>query len=214
MYSFSYFKEQDQRLIQDFMEEHPFVFLTGSFASGKQVATQIPVLVEERNGELFVQGHIMRNTDHHKAFVENPNALVVFTGPSAYVSASWYSDPKTGSTWNYMSVHVTGQVRFMTNEQLVELMRKFTLKFEGGNTQSETIYDNLPNTFLDKMMPAIVGFEIKAEFVDNVFKLSQNRDEQSYDNIISKLEERGGDSATIANEMKKRKDQLFAPGAQ
>lgn len=214
MYSFSYFKEQDRQVVRDFIETHPFAFLTGSFASGKQVATQIPVWVEERNGELFVQGHIMRNTDHHKALVENPNALVVFTGPSAYVSASWYSDPKTGSTWNYMSVHVMGQVRFMTNEQLVELMRKFTLKFEGGNTQSETIYDNLPDAFLDKMMPAIVGFEIKAEFVDNVFKLSQNRDEQSYDNIISKLEEQGGDSAAIADEMKKRKDQLFAPGAQ
>ena len=209
MYNFSYFKEHDQQVIRDFIEEHPFAFLTGSSASGKQVATQVPVLMEERNGELFVQGHIMRNTDHHKAFMENPNALIVFTGPSAYVSASWYSDPKTGSTWNYMSVHMSGQLRFMTNDELVELMRKFTLKFEGGNTQSETIYDNLPNAFLDKMMPAIVGFEIKAELVDNVFKLSQNRDEKSFENIISKLEERGGDSAAIANEMKQRKDQLF-----
>ena len=85
----------------------------------------------------------MRNTDHHKAFVENPNAMLVFTGPSCYVSASWYSNPQIGSTWNYMSVHVAGQINFMTNDELIAFMRKLTLKFEKGNTESLTIYDNL-----------------------------------------------------------------------
>jgi transcriptional regulator len=212
MYKFSYFKEKDKQVLLDFMEDNPFACLTGGFLSGAQVATQIPVLFEEKNGELFLQGHIMRNTDHHKAFVENPNALVVFTGPSAYVSASWYSNPQIGSTWNYMSVHVNGQIKFMSSDELIQFMRKFTLKFEKGNTNSMTIYDNLPAAFLGKMMPAIVGFEIKAEKLENVFKLSQNRDEKSYLNIISKLEEQGGNSALIALEMEKRKAALFPPG--
>jgi transcriptional regulator len=170
--------------------------------------------VEERNNELFLQGHIMRNTDHHKAFIENPNALLVFTGPGCYVSASWYSNPQIGSTWNYMSVHVAGQVTFMPNEALIAFMRKLTLKFEKGNAESQTIYDNLPDSFLNKMMPAIVGFEIKAEKIENVFKLSQNRDEKSYLNIIAKLEEEGGNSTLIASEMRKRKAALFPPGAE
>lgn len=214
MYSFSYFKEKDKQTILDFIEEYPFAFLTGSHLTGKQVATQIPVLYEERNGYLFLQGHIMRNTDHHKAFNENPNALVVFTGPSTYVSASWYSNPHIGSTWNYMSVHISGQVKYMTSDELVALMKKFTLKFEKNNINSPTIYDNLPEPFLSKMMPAIVGFEIKADTIDNVFKLSQNRDEKSYQNIISELEEQGGNSALIAKEMKKRQLELFPPGTE
>lgn len=214
MYNFSYFKEKDRQTLLDFMEAHPFAFITGSYLSGTQVATQVPVLWEERNGELFLQGHIMRNTDHHKAFVENPKTLLVFTGPSAYVSASWYTNPQIGSTWNYMSVHVQGQIHFMTNEGLMELMRKLTLKFENGNTQSPTIYDNLPPGFLDKMLPAIAGFEIKAEKIDNVFKLSQNRDEKSYLHIISKLEAQGGNPALIAAEMKKRKEELFPAGME
>lgn len=213
MYHFSYFKENDQLEILRFLEENPFAFLTGSFNSGAQVATQIPLLFERRNGELFVQGHIMRNTDHHKALMETPHALVVFTGPDCYVSASWYSHPQIGSTWNYMSVHLQGQVRFMTDQELIQFMRRFTLKFEEGNTASQTIYDNLPDSFLSKMMPAITGFEMKADKLDNVFKLSQNRDEQSYLNIISRLEAKGGKSALIAQEMKKRKDALFPPGA-
>ncbi|NJL11912.1 MAG: FMN-binding negative transcriptional regulator [Microscillaceae bacterium] len=203
MYNFSYFKEKDEQIIMDFAENNPFAFLTGSFSSGKQVATQIPVLLEKRASHLIVQGHFMRNTDHHKAFIENPQALLVFTGPNTYVSASWYSNPQTGSTWNYMSVHMSGQMHFMSSEELIQFMRKFTLKFENGNAASLTIYDNLPNSYLDKMMPAIVGFEIEVEKVENVFKLSQNRDEESYLSIISKLEEMGGDGALIAMEMKK-----------
>lgn len=214
MYNFSYFKEKDKKAITDFIEEHPFAFMTGCFLSGKQVATQVPVVMEERDGALFFQGHIMRNTDHHKALVENPNALLLFTGPSCYVSASWYSNPQIGSTWNYMSVHVAGQVSFMTDEELVRFMRKLTLKFENGNTQSLTIYDNLPDSFLSKMMPAIAGFEVKADSIENVFKLSQNRDEKSYRNIISKLEERGGQSALVASEMRKRQSELFPEGVE
>lgn len=214
MYNFSYFKEKDRQIILNFIEENPFAFLTGSNLSGSQVATQIPILIEERQGELFLQGHIMRNTDHHKAFAENPNALVVFTGPNTYVSASWYSNPQIGSTWNYMSVHINGQINFMPEAELVLFMKKLTLKFEKGNIQSPTIYDNLPDEFLKKMMPAIVGFEIKAERVENVFKLSQNRDEKSYLNIITKLEQQGGESALIAVEMQKRKSELFPPGVE
>ncbi len=214
MYNFSYFKEKDKQTILDFIEDNPFAFMTGSYLAGTQVATQIPVLPEERNGELYLQGHIMRNTDHHKAFIENPNALIVFTGPSCYVSASWYSNPQIGSTWNYMSVHITGQVNFMTNDELAAFMRKLTLKFEKGNIESPTFFDNLPDHFLSKMMPAIVGFEIKAEKLENVFKLSQNRDEKSYINIITKLEEQGGSSALIASEMKKRKAELFPAGVE
>jgi len=211
MYHISYFKEKDKRIILDFMDEYPFAFMTGSKLNGEQVATQIPILIEERDGELYLQGHIMRNTDHHKAFIENPKALVVFTGFNAYVSASWYSNPQIGSTWNYMSVHVNGNVDFMSNEGLIQFMKKLTLKFENGNTQSQTIFENLSDDYLSKMLPAIVGFEIKAEKIENVFKLSQNRDEKSYLNIISKLEEQGGSSGFVANEMLKRKSELFPP---
>lgn len=214
MYHFSYFKEKKKQLLLDFIEQNPFAFLTGSYSSGEQVATQIPVLLEVRDGELFLQGHIMRNTDHHKAFAENPNALLVFSGPSTYVSASWYTNPVSGSTWNYMSVHVNGQVNFMSNYELISFMRKLTLKFEKENTESQTIFDNLPAEYLDKMMPAIVGFEIKADKIDNVFKLSQNKDEKSYLNIISKLEELGGNSAIIAYEMKLRQTELFKPNTE
>jgi len=209
MYNFSYFKEHDQKELLTFLHKHPFVFLTGSFSNGAQVATQVPVLIEERDGALFIQGHIMRKTDHHKALIENPKALAVFTGPHTYVSASWYENPLSGSTWNYMSVHLHGNIRFMSNEELVQFMRKFTLKFEGGNEDSPTIYDNLPASYTDKMMPAIVGFELKADTIENVFKLSQNKDEKTYRNIISNLKAQGGNASLVAEEMVNRTNKVF-----
>lgn len=196
------------------LSDAPLAFLTGSFLNGRQAATQVPLLFEEREDDLYLTGHIMRNTDHHKAFAENPDVLAVFTGPDAYVSASWYANPRIGSTWNYMSVHVQGRLRFMTDDELVAFMRAFTLKFEGGNTGSTTIYDNLPADYLKKMMPGIVGFEIRAENVDNVFKLSQNRDLKSYGNIIDQLEKKGGKAFLVAQEMQKRKTALFPPGVE
>ena len=216
MYNLSYFKENDKQVLLQFINDNPFAFLTGSNLKGEQVATQIPVLFEERESNLYLQGHIMRNTDHHKAFVENPNVLTVFTGAHTYVSASWYTNPQIGSTWNYMSVHIHGKLRFFSDNDLIQFMKKLTLKFENNNSKSPTIYDNLPNSFLKKMMPAIVGFEIKAEKINNVFKLSQNRDEQSFRNIIGKLEKQNekGNARQIADEMKKRLEQLFPPGEE
>lgn len=212
MYNLPYFKEEDKQTLIQFLYEHPFAFLTGSFADGKQVATQVPLLVEEKEGKLMLQGHIMRKTDHHKAFLENPKVLAVFTGPHTYVSASWYTNPQIGSTWNYMSVHLRGTIQFLDEDALRSLLRKLTLHFENNNTASPTIYDNLPDDFIQHMLPAIVAFEIEVSEMENVYKLSQNRDEKSYHNIIAKLEEQGGDSALIAAEMKRRAEKLFPKG--
>ncbi|MBT8309200.1 MAG: FMN-binding negative transcriptional regulator [Flavobacteriaceae bacterium] len=209
MYNFSYFKEKDKQVLLRFLNDYPFAFLTGSNSAGQQVATQVPILIEEREGDWYLQGHIMRKTDHHKAFLENDQILAVFTGPHAYVSATWYTDQQMGSTWNYMSVHLKGRIRFLPEEDLIAFMKNLTLKFENNNSDSPTIYDNLPDDYLNKMLPAISAFEIKVEEMENVFKLSQNRDEESYRNIIAHLEEQRGISALVATEMRNRLNELF-----
>ena len=209
MYSLPYFKENDQEVVLQFMREHPFVILAGCDEDNKPVITQVPVLIEQRGDKLILQAHIMRQTDHHKAFEKNPNVLAVFTSPHTYVSASWYENPYQGSTWNYMSVHARGKLRFTDADGLIALMKKFTLHFENNNHQSPTIYDNLPEEYTSRLIKAIIGFEIEVESIENVFKLSQNRDEKSYHTIIGKLQQQGEAGAYIAEEMKKRASQVF-----
>lgn len=208
MYSLPYFKEKDQQVVMDFIHQHPFAFIAGCL-DGKPVATQIPVFIEEREGKLFLTGHMMRQTDHHKAFESNPSVLCVFTGHHTYVSASWYKDPHQASTWNYMSVHVKGKLRFLGEKELIMVLKKTSLHFENKNEHSPTVFDNLPTDYTNKLMKAIIAFEVEVEEIDNVFKLSQNRDQESYHHIIEKLQSMDADAKTIAEEMKKRSTDLF-----
>jgi transcriptional regulator len=193
----------------DFIHGHPFAFLTGCSPDNKPVATQIPVFIEEVNGKLFLTGHMMKQTDHHKAFEKNPEALVVFTGPHTYVSATWYNNPHQASTWNYMSVHIKGTLRFLDHDGLVNVLKKTTLHFENYERSSSTVFDNLPDDYKYRLMKAIVAFEIEVKEIDNVFKLSQNRDEKSFHNIIEKLKHEGSDAGYIAEQMHRRSSQLF-----
>lgn len=207
MYNLPYYKEKDHQVLIEFMRKHSFAMLIGC-ANNIPVATQIPLLIEEREGKLFFIGHFMRQTDHHKAFEQNPNALFVFTGPHAYISASLYTNTQTASTWNYMSVHARGTMHFLNNEGLVEALEKLTDYYEGDHSPAS--FSNLPKEYVEKLSPAIIGFEMEVKEIDTVYKLSQNRDEPSYQRIIDHLEKGGADAREIADEMKNRKQKLFS----
>jgi len=213
MYDLPYFKEQDDEVVKKFIHDHPFAFIAGCDAQNKPVATQIPVFLEHEDGKLLLRGHIMKNTDHHRAFLANSNVLAVFTGAHTYVSATWYSDPHTASTWNYMSVHAKGIIRFLDDDNLAGVLRKTSLHFENYNKESTTVFDNLSEDYTQRLMKAIVAFEIEVLELDNVFKLSQNRDAESYKNIKHRLMRQGGSASVIAEEMEKRTGQLF-PGRE
>ena len=209
MYDLPEYKEKNEKAIKEFIDRHPFAFVSGCDPGNKPVATQVPVFIEEHDGKKILRGHMMKNTDHHKAFLHNENVLVVFTGDHTYVSGTWYSNPYTPSTWNYMSVHAKGIIRFLDDAALESVLRKTTLHFEDQNKNSTTAFDNLPSELIQKLMKAIVAFEIEVTDMNHVFKLSQDRDKQSYHNIIEKLKEQGGAGGVIAGEMEKRaKDQF------
>lgn len=209
MYNLPYYKEQDAQVVLQFMREHPFAFISGVDAANKPVATQIPVFIDEKDGKLFLTGHIMRNTDHHKAFEQNPNILAVFTGPHTYVSATWYDEPHQASTWNYMSVHAKGTIRLGDIDELIAVLKRLTLHYENNNVASSTVFDNLPEEYRNRLMKAIIAFEVEITSIDHVFKLSQNRDEKSYDNIIARLKQDNGDAKTLAEIMENRKSKVY-----
>lgn len=209
MYNLPYFKEKDHQVVLEFIHQHPFAFIAGCDENSKPVATQIPVFIEEREGRLYMTGHMMKSNDHHKAFEKNENVLCVFTGNHTYVSATWYDNPHQASTWNYMSVHVKGKLRFLGEEGLIDVLKKTSLHFENGNESSSTYYSNLSEDYTSKLLKAIVAFEVEVISIENVFKLSQNRNKESYQNIIKKLEVQNEDGKVIAEEMKKREGDLF-----
>lgn len=212
MYDLPYHKERDLEVLKSFIDKHPFAFLTGCDPQGRPIATQVPVFLEEEDGHRVLRGHIMRNMDHHKAFLHNENVLVVFSGAQAYVSGSWYSNPHTPSTWNYMSVHARGTIRFLDGAALEDILRKTSLHFEAYDRESPTIYDNLPTGLTQRLVKMIVAFEVTVTGLDNVFKLSQDQDAPSYHSIIKELNTKDENGRKIAAEMEKRMEQVFPKG--
>ena len=209
MYNLPYFKEKNFEVLYDFMKQHPFVVLCGVSERKEPVATQVPVLLETRGDQLFLVGHMMKQTDHHKAYLVSDQALVLFTGAHTYVSASWYTDPLQGSTWNYMTVHARGKLSFLPHDQLFSILERITALFE-NNSDSPSLVHKLPKEYVTRLSQAIVAFEIAVTSVENVFKLSQNRDEGSYSTIINQLMQGNDGARAIALEMKKREAGLFA----
>jgi len=208
MYNIPYFKASSEKEVVDFMHEHPFIILCGVDGNHKPVATHVPVLFEERDDKLFLLAHIMRKQAHTDAFADNQNVLAIFYGPHTYVSASWYENKQSASTWNYQAVHASGLLKFVSEERLHEVLTKLTEKFE-GNPHSPSLVQKMDKAYVEKMILAIVAFEIEIVSVQHVFKLSQNRDEKSYENIIHHLSEQDAEAKAVADIMKQNASSIF-----
>ena len=208
MYNLPHFKANNQQEVIDFMHAHPFITLCGCDENNKPVATHVPVLMEERNEKIFLRAHIMRNQKHAKAFEHNKKVLAIFSGAHTYVSASWYSNKHIGSTWNYQAVHAHGILNFKDENFLHNLLTQLTEKFE-NNPYSPSLIQKLDEHYVSTMMKAIVGFEIEITAIEHVFKLSQNRDEKSYENIIEQLQKGSEDAKQVALTMQQNQQNVF-----
>ncbi len=208
MYDLPHFKANEYKEVFAFMQSHPFITLCGCDANNNPVATHVPVLIEERNDKIFLQAHIMRKQKHTIAFEQNKNVLAIFSGAHSYVSASWYSTKDIGSTWNYQSVHAAGILEFKDEIFLHNLLTKLTEKFE-NNPHSPSLVSKMTEEYVSNMMKAIIAFEIEITAIDHVFKLSQNRDEKSYGNIIEQLQNGDADAQQIALNMQQNQHNIF-----
>jgi transcriptional regulator len=203
MYNIPYFKASSQDSVIKLMEEFPFAVLMGVDKDLKPVATQVPLSVEQREEGLFLKGHIMRNTSHHVAFESNSNVMALFHGPHAYISADWYENKEQASTWNYLSVQASGVITFLGENELVEILRSTTNRFEKKDSPSS--FESLPETYVSKHFKAIIGFEIKVISLDHTFKLSQNKDKETFNAILTNLDQGDEQSRAMATQMRKHK---------
>lgn len=192
MYNISYFKANNQEEVFAFMQANPFVTICGVDENSLPIAAQVPILIKQEDDKLIISGHLMRKQDHTNAFEKNNNVLVIFSAPSAFVSASWYKEKGIASTWNYQTVHAIGKMEMKDDAHLYQLLTDLTMHFE-KDPNSPTQVKNLDPEYVQQNMKAIVSFDIEVTELKNVFKLSQNRDEESHQNIQKELS--NGDAA-------------------
>jgi transcriptional regulator len=201
MYIPDLYKNEDKESIRKFLRENAFGLLINQ-TNGKLCATHIPLELEiNKEGEEVLMGHVSKENPQWTAFESNAEILAVFTGAHSYISPSWY-DHENVPTWNFTAVHVYGKIKIIEGDAVIDSLTKLVDKYEQNSKCPVRVADLSKKTMMQAR--GIVAFEIKIEEIQAQTKMSQNRDDKNYTNIISELENtENPQSMAVAKEMAK-----------
>ncbi|SHG55954.1 FMN-binding negative transcriptional regulator [Flavobacterium johnsoniae] len=201
MYTPDLYKNENQEEIRTFLKENSFGILINQ-TNGKLCATHIPMeLGINAEGKEILEGHISKLNPQAEGFAANDQVLAVFSGPHSYISSSWY-DHENVPTWNYIAVHVYGRIKIVDYNTSVDQLKKLVDKYE-ANSVNPVRVENLSDKTMREAR-GIFGLEIEIDEIQATKKLSQNRDDHNYKNIISELEKtENPQSIAVAKEMSK-----------
>ena len=175
------YREGDRETILSFLRQNDFPALV-TYDGQKPVATHLPVEVIEGKEGMTVYGHMARANPQWKSF-DGQEALLIFQGPHTYISPRWYNHINV-PTWNYMIIHVYGKVREVEGDELYSLLSRLVKKHE-----PDTSYrlEGLPPDFVEKEIRGVAGFAMDVRRIEAAYKLSQNRNDEDYENVIREL---------------------------
>ncbi|MDG1277647.1 MAG: FMN-binding negative transcriptional regulator [Algoriphagus sp.] len=196
---------EDEPQIIAFIRQNAFGTLVAQ-VNQRPHGTHLPfVLDKNSDGKAILTGHIARANPQWKSIPDQSEVLVMFQGPHAYISSSWYNHENV-PTWNYLAVHVYGKIRIIEGEELLDHLKTLVNIYEEGRPNRVTV-EGMSDNYLQSQIRALVGFEIVITEVQASAKLSQNRDETNYDNIVAQLSKSELDlDKKIASEMKEFKN--------
>jgi len=179
-----YYQLHDYGEIKQFMHNNNFVTIITT-DGGKPIATHLPVNIEEHSKALYISGHFAKGNKQWQTINNNDNILIIFHGPHAYVSSTWYEQEDV-PTWDYESVHTYGEGQLLDEAQLTEDLTKMLKRYEQHRENGAT-WENLSDQ-TKQQIKGIVGFKIKVTDIEAAYKLSQTRSEQEKRNIVSHLD--------------------------
>ncbi|WP_203248780.1 FMN-binding negative transcriptional regulator [Sporosarcina beigongshangi] len=202
MYIPKYFKVTNVDEIWDFVQQNSFGTIVTT-KRGKPIATHLPLQFSKEEDTYYITGHMAYGNPQWKTFETSEEVLVMFQGAHSYISSSWY-EKENVPTWNYQAVHMYGKVDILDEEGLKQDLTKLLRKYE-GNRENPVLWDKISPQLLEKELKGIVGFKIKVQEIQAANKLSQNRNEKDYQNIIDKLyEEKDSNSQQMAKLMESK----------
>jgi transcriptional regulator len=188
-----HFRVEDRATALAFMRANPFAILISATGDGP-FATHVPVVIHESAGNLTIRGHVAKANPHWRYLEAEPTSLMIFHGPHAYISPSNYDSLENVPTWNYGAVHIYGTAKtFAEPEHLLTILNDLIPTFD---TAYEQQWANLSETYRQRMLHHIVGFEIAVTKLEAKFKLSQNRTRKEQQQVIDSL--RVASNTTVA----------------
>ncbi|BCU79489.1 FMN-binding negative transcriptional regulator [Luteolibacter sp. LG18] len=192
MYNPQAFREERLDVLHALMKEHPLATLVTSGEHGLQ-ASHLPFTVDTSTGKGILKAHLAKANGQLADLRAGTEALVIFQGPEAYITPSWYAAKqehgKVVPTWNYVVVHAYGTSRVIEDEGwLRQQIDELTLAHEQGRNVPWEVED-APAEFIAALLPAIAGIEIPIERLEGKWKMSQNRSEADRRGVRRGLEE-------------------------
>lgn len=195
MYQPALFAEHRPEEWHRLIREHPLGMLVTATAAGLE-AEHLPFALEAERGPTgTLLAHVARANPVWRAVGEGDAVMVVFRGVQGYISPSWYPSKhehhRHVPTWNYEVVHVHGRIRVLDDTNAVRgAVAKLTRQSEAGEPVPWKMGD-APADYLASELAHIVAIEIAIERIEGKRKLSQNRDERDFRNVVETLEQRG-----------------------
>lgn len=193
------FKVEDFNALITFLLRNPFATVISS-QNDVPYASQVPVLVDVIDDEIVLSFHLTRPNPQNKTLTNNDNVLIQFTGAHGYVSSSWYEQEEV-STWNYQAAQLKGECAVLDQDELMEDLKRLTDQYETG--ENARTFDTLSEDVL-KQAKGVIGYKVKVREAGLKYKLSQNRSDKDYKNIVLNLRDSDNqDDNRLADEMEK-----------
>lgn len=198
MYIPSHFEMKDKQMAYDLIKGYSFATLFSQH-EGLPYVTHLPLVLNSERTYLY--GHFAQPNPQWKD-IKNQTVLAVFHGPHCYISPSWYETNKAVPTWNYVAVHVYGEVELVTSEEeLKKSLEELVNQYEGPNSSYRM--EEVDSGYLRGMSKGVQGFKIKINRIEGKAKLSQNHPVIRQELVIQQLAQRTTtDELAIAKLMK------------
>ncbi len=150
------------------------------------LASHIPFLTEDKR----IAAHIVRSNPIARVLRSGPvEGLLIVSGPDGYISSDWYGQPQLLSTWNYVAIHIRGEVRALPEEDLRPHLEALSAFNEQRLLPKKPwTMDKMDAETLVKLMRTLVPIEIGIRDIASTYKLSQNRGEPGRHAVADVLE--------------------------
>ena len=184
MYVPTQFRNDDVGELKRLMRAHDFATLVSTGPDGVPFATHLPLLLEEDPAEgdvLFLRSHLARANPQWKHFANGGEVLAIFHGPHALVHSNWYDSSPNVPTWNYAVVHAYGLATVVEDAAAT---RGIAYRLAARHTPDMR---PIPPEFEQRLLLAVVTFEIRVSRLEGKYKLNQNKSAQDRANVIEKL---------------------------
>ncbi|SFO46726.1 negative transcriptional regulator, PaiB family [Variovorax sp. PDC80] len=209
MYTPKPYAEAELATLHEGMRAWSFATLVTVGPAGAS-ATHLPFLLDARDGEAgLLTTHLARKNPQLEDLRAGREALVIFQGPHAFVTPSWYVKQSTFPTWNYSAIHARGTPRVIEERMAIHAVLRRTVAVYDTPLRAECAgswdFDAMPFDFVAPRLDMIAAVEIPVQSLEGKFKLNQDRSEEDRRGVIAALERLGEpQGVAVARMMRER----------